>query len=314
MNNTSNQVQQTKGGRTRRVANKTPNSQSNQSNQTQQTSSTTTRTRRVVNKTTKQPSVQQTVQPAVQQTVQPAVQQTVQPAVQPAVQQTVESAIQQQTKGNRVRKTANNKTGKQFVKSKQNEKLNNTTNEQTEQEQLNNKAGRTLLVKSSSANSIQESSFSNLEGVVSMAKTKSSNSLFLTFDTVVNAVKAFTTINVDSSYNVKFSYYRVFFTIDGLTDTTDYNQVKKEFTEYVSNLTKSNVLYCKLYRKNNKYIGCGDFTVDTLEGMNSLLAKDNNNKEYSFGSFKGTFYRFNGNKNQNQNQNQKNSNQPEVVN
>lgn len=68
---------------------------------------------------------------------------------------------------------------------------------------------------------------------------------------------------------------------------------QNEFMDYVGNQVQSSVLYCKFYRKDNKFIGCGDFTLDTLTGMNTLLDKDSGKNEYSFGSFKGTFYRFN---------------------
>jgi hypothetical protein len=159
------------------------------------------------------------------------------------------------------------------------------------------KAGRTLLVKSASSSAIDGTVFDSLEGLTDKAETKSTNSFFLTFDNVGNAVNAFRKLRADSNtYRVKFSYYRIFFTMDGLTDSTDYNQVKKELTDYVSKHTSSNVLYCKFYRKDSKFLGCGDFTIDTLTGMNTLLSKDGGNKEYSFGSFKGTFYRYNGKK------------------
>ena len=87
-------------------------------------------------------------------------------------------------------------------------------------------------------------------------------------------------------------------TINGLTDTSDYNQVKQDMTTFVTDKTKSSVLYCKFYRKENKYLGCGDFTIDTMEGMNTLLLKENNLKDYSLGKLSGTFYRYNANKTQ----------------
>lgn len=159
------------------------------------------------------------------------------------------------------------------------------------------KAGRTILVKSFSGNPINSSVFSALTGVSSLSETKSSSSYFLTFDNVTNAVNAFRKLRTESTdYRVKFSYYRVFFTINGLTDSTDYNQVKQDFVNYVSDTTKSSVLYCKLYRKDNKYIGCGDFTIDTNEGMNTLLAKEGGLKEFTIGQLTGTFYRYNGKK------------------
>jgi len=169
--------------------------------------------------------------------------------------------------------------------------------EQTEQKTTNrlvNRAGRTLLVKSVSDSSINGTIFNNLEGLVNNFETKTTNSFFLTFDNISNAVKSFHKLRNDSPYyRVKFSYYRVFFTMKGLDDSTDYNKVKKELVDYVYDKTDSSVLYCKLYRKNNKFIGCGDLTLDTLEAMNTLVSKDSANNEYTIGSLNGSFFRYN---------------------
>ena len=67
---------------------------------------------------------------------------------------------------------------------------------------------------------------------------------------------------------------------------------------YVFDNTKSNVLYCKLYSKNRKYLGCGDLTVDTLDGMLKLLSKDSNLKDFTIDSYTGSFYKFNDKKDQ----------------
>jgi hypothetical protein len=164
------------------------------------------------------------------------------------------------------------------------------------------KAGRTLLIKSASGTPLTSSLFESFQGLQSNVETKSTNSFFLTFDTADNAVLALESLKSNSSdYLVKFSYYRVFFTMTGLEDTTDYNQLKKSMTEYVSEHTKTNVLYCKFYRKGDKYLGCGDLTIDSLEGMNTLLSKESGFKDYSFNDYSGSFYRFNSNKDKIQN-------------
>lgn len=156
------------------------------------------------------------------------------------------------------------------------------------------KAGRTLLIKSTNGSSIDNNLFDSMDGLLNKVETKNSNSYFLTFDTVANALKTFHKIKAESDkYYVKFSYYKVFFTIDGLNDTIDYNQVKQELTDFVNQQSPSSVLYCKFYRKGNKYLGYGDLTVDTVDVMNSLISKTNGNKEFTFGSYKGSFYRFN---------------------
>lgn len=155
------------------------------------------------------------------------------------------------------------------------------------------RAGRTLLVKPLSGASINSSTFNSLSGLLNKVETKSSGSYFLTFNNIENATLAFNKLSGNSTFNVKYSYYRVFFTINGLTDTSDYTLVKNDFIKLVEQQTNSNVLYCKLYRKDNKFIGCGDFTIDTLDGMNALLNKEGGTKNYSFGSFNGSFYRYN---------------------
>ncbi len=160
-----------------------------------------------------------------------------------------------------------------------------------------NKPGKTILVKLVSNTTDQQKTFNKLEGLVSCAETKTYNSYFLTFDTIVNATKAYAALSEESKkYNIKFSYYRVFFTLNGLKDTTDYNAAKQELIDFINDKTGATVLYCKLYKKDNKYIGCGDCTIDTMEGMNMLLNKDNNLKDFTVGSYTGTFFRYNNKK------------------
>lgn len=174
---------------------------------------------------------------------------------------------------------------------------NNGQSEEGTNKKSASKAGRTLLVKSTNNSVINSTVFSNFEGLVSKSETKLSNSIFLTFDTIDNAINSYRNLCTDHTiYRVKFSYYRIFFTIEGLDDSTEYANVKKEMCEYIGKQTISSVLYCKFYRKNDKFIGCGDLTLDTFEGMNSLIAKDDDKNEYSFGSFKGKFFRYNTNK------------------
>ncbi len=151
--------------------------------------------------------------------------------------------------------------------------------------------GRTLLVKSTT--DLSDDVFSKLEGFKTKSETKTSNSVFLTFDTPDNATSALKTLETKQGVTVKYSYYRVFFTVNGLSDTSDYNTVKKELSDYVSSKSDGNILYCKLYRKGDKYLGCGDFTLDTMASMNTLLSKENNLKDYKLGTLSGTFYRYN---------------------
>jgi mRNA-degrading endonuclease RelE of RelBE toxin-antitoxin system len=137
--------------------------------------------------------------------------------------------------------------------------------------------GRTLVVTSITGKlNENELKLKDMCGLKSNTLTKSEKSCFLTFDSLENAEKAYNKLHSDSSkYRVKYSYYRVFFRISNLTDDQLYKDVRKDLTTLVQTISESSVLYCKLYcndkDKGNGYIGCGDFTIDTLEGMKKLL-------------------------------------------
>lgn len=153
------------------------------------------------------------------------------------------------------------------------------------------KAGRTLLVKPSNGN-FNASVFEGLAGLTSKHHTEKSNSYFITFSTPQEALAALKTIKNKSvqSARLKFAHYRIFFKIEGLTDTSDYNSIKTAHTDMINKLG-GGVLYYRLYRKENKFIGCGDLTVDTKEVFDKLLS-DDDLKNFKSEGFSGTHYRY----------------------
>jgi hypothetical protein len=147
------------------------------------------------------------------------------------------------------------------------------------------KAGRTLSVKSENDVSIE-----GLTGLVSSVKSNN-NSHFFVFDTVENSKTAFKTLKT-ANYKVRFAYYRIFFTMTGLDDNASYNDLKEQHTQWITSNSGAQVLYYKQYRNGGKFLGCGDFTIDTKESMDKLLDKDTL-KNYSFDKYAGVNYRYN---------------------
>ena len=155
------------------------------------------------------------------------------------------------------------------------------------------KSGRTLVLK------LKDSSFDtkvldNFAGVQSHATTQNS-AVFVTFDTKENALEALKSLKKNNKYavNVKFAHYKVFFKLEGLTDDSKYDEVKTLHTNWVETTTGGEVLYYKLYRKNDKYLNCGDLTVDTKEAIDELLSADKH-KSFSLNdTLSGTYYRYN---------------------
>jgi hypothetical protein len=162
------------------------------------------------------------------------------------------------------------------------------------------KAGRTLLVSPTNNTGKSETIFSKLTGLSTNHSTDN-GSFFLTFDTVQNALDSFSYLRQNHpEIRVKFARYQIFFTISGLNSSSDYSVVKQNITNFVEKEAGANVLYFKLYRKGDKYLGCGDFTIDTKDAMDKLLKKEGSLKNYTIGDLTGTFYRYNKTK-QNQN-------------
>jgi hypothetical protein len=167
--------------------------------------------------------------------------------------------------------------------------------ESKKQNRPRTKAGRTLLVKPSNGN-FDASIFEGLAGLTSKHHTEKSNSHFLIFSTAQEALAALKTIKNKSgqSARVKFAHYRIFFKVEGLTDSSDYNTVKTAHTDMINKLATDNqggVLYYRLYRKENKFIGCGDLTVDTKDVFDKLLSAENL-KTFTGEGFSGTHYRY----------------------
>jgi hypothetical protein len=147
------------------------------------------------------------------------------------------------------------------------------------------KASRTLVVKSD-----VDVSTEGFTGLVKTVKSEN-NSYFFVFDSVENSKAAFKTFKTRNQM-VRFAYYRLFFTMNGIDENDSYNDLKEQHTQWITANGDAQVLYYKQYRNGGKFLGCGDFTVDTKESMDKLLDRESL-KNYSFGKYSGVNYRYN---------------------
>lgn len=173
----------------------------------------------------------------------------------------------------------------------------NSTNLQSSKYTKNTvrRVGKTLIVKPTVDN-FDDTPLQKLNGLASLVKSEKSGSYFLIFENITQSTKALETLLEKHSdeLRAKPAHYKVFFTMQGLTDESDYNEVKKTHTEWVKGKTGGEVLYYKLYRKDDKYLGCGDMTLDTKDSSDQLLNRDEDGfKNYSLGDdLEGVFHRF----------------------
>ena len=150
------------------------------------------------------------------------------------------------------------------------------------------KVGRTIIVRNTKQTELQTS---NLIGLLTCTNINDGK-YFLTFDNINNSKKAFITLRSDKDLNVKYAYYKIFFTMNGISENQDYSDLKKSHIEWITQHSGADVLYYKQYMKDSKYMGCGDFTVDTKESMDKLISKEGL-KNYTFGPLNGSYYRYN---------------------
>jgi hypothetical protein len=158
------------------------------------------------------------------------------------------------------------------------------------------KAGRTLCINNDNM-LLDISVFDNMDlnGLLSKTKTINNKTIFLVFDNIQNALTSLKILK-SKNFRVRFSYYKLFFTFTNYPENFDYNEFKNAICSFVTNKIPTNILYCKLYCKNNNFLSCGDLTVDTLDDMISILSKESDIKDFKFDNFSGSFYKFNSKK------------------
>lgn len=156
------------------------------------------------------------------------------------------------------------------------------------------RAGRTLLVKP--RDGFEKSVLEGLDGCENTFYSEKSETYFLTFDSVEHAQSVHNSLMDNESCRVKYAHYRVFFKVDGLDESSCYDDVKKSHSEWVSSETGARVLYYKLYKKKGtqEFLGSGDMTIDTKEGFDALLNRKDGGKHcYEGGEVKARHYRYN---------------------
>ena len=153
------------------------------------------------------------------------------------------------------------------------------------------KPSLTIIVSPADNSPINESIFKNLTGLTQSNKNKS-NGYFLEFDTLENAKIAFDTLKQNPKLLEKYGFYNLFVKVVGLTDSSDYQTVKNDITGFVKEKSGGNVPFFKLYRKQDKFIGCAKLTVDTKKAMDNILDETGSIKSCKINNLSLNFYPF----------------------
>lgn len=165
------------------------------------------------------------------------------------------------------------------------------------------RSGKTLLVKSLREDfDLTSLELDKRDGLVSNTASKSGTT-FVVFSDVKYAEAAAAILKTNSEFrngfSIKYPKYNIFFSISGLEKGDDYSSVKQEHIKQIQEVTGCSIFSYKLYKKNDEYIGCGEVSVDLKEGMDKLLDKDGEHKNFKFGKYEGVYHKYNKSRKQN---------------
>lgn len=165
-------------------------------------------------------------------------------------------------------------------------------------------AGRTLLLDSSMESNKTSVLLKELDGLNKHHYSEKSGKYFLEFKTRENSVSAYEKLSSLDKCRVKYCNYDIFVKYKNLnSNDVDYQALGNKHTEWIEKNTGANVLRYKPYRKGDKYLGCGQITIDTKDSFD-LLTSSEGLRSFSFGEVSGTHYKYNKQK-RSSNENQK---------
>lgn len=144
--------------------------------------------------------------------------------------------------------------------------------------------GRTIYVISE--NEYTKESFA---GINTITEGRTPNSKFIVFDTVENAKIAFGSLMADK-VRANYQKYQLFFKYNNLNQADTFDNIKNMTINKIKEFdTDSNITAFQLKRRNDRYAGWGDCSVDTKEAQDNLLSV----KQLELGSgMEATFSRF----------------------
>ena len=182
-----------------------------------------------------------------------------------------------------------------------------TERQEREEKQVNRRSGRTLVINSPN----KEYSLKGYDGIQSTYQTEK-GAHFVIFDTIENAENALNDLK-DHDIRVKYSYYKLFVKTNDLNlENLTYDELKDKIKNKLKGLDDNlNILYFKLYKRQNKLSGSGDLVLDLKEHLDTLVEM----KTVDLGEGKMSLYRYvmnrnnNRNNRNNRNQNQRNNRQ-----
>lgn len=129
------------------------------------------------------------------------------------------------------------------------------------------KAGKTIIISKYNDNIQLLNEYQNIK------LNKINQSLFIESKDLETSISIF---NILKKNNIECRYanYRMFLIIDSDFEKLNYDQIKNNIKEQLYTINPSmNILYFKLYKKDNRLTGNGHIVVDNFDDLKNIVNK-----------------------------------------
>lgn len=130
------------------------------------------------------------------------------------------------------------------------------------------KAGKTIIIsKHNDNNNVFNEFTSNIK------LNKINQSLFIESKDINTSISLFNKLK-ENNIECRYANYRMFLIIDSDFENLSYDQIKNSIKEQLYTINSSlNILYFKLYKKDNRLTGNGHIVVDNFDDLKNIVNK-----------------------------------------
>lgn len=130
------------------------------------------------------------------------------------------------------------------------------------------KAGKTIIIsKYNDNNNVFNEFTSNIK------LNKINQSLFIESKDINTSISLFNKLK-ENDIECRYANYRMFLIIDSDFENLSYDQIKNVIKEQLYTINSSlNILYFKLYKKDNRLTGNGHIVVDNFDDLKNIVNK-----------------------------------------
>lgn len=134
------------------------------------------------------------------------------------------------------------------------------------------KAGKTIIISKYNNENNNESTFFN-EFSTNIKLNKINQSLFIESKDINTSISLFNKLK-QNNIECRYANYRMFLIIDSDFEKLSYDQIKNVIKEQLYSINPNlNILYFKLYKKDNRLTGNGHIVVDNFDDLKNIVNK-----------------------------------------